>query len=56
LSDDLVKTEKTLLLERLQYLWAAAANSCGNALPEVVDEIRNIEKLLSRFEKFDETP
>ena len=45
------RTQKEALMERLQYLWAAASNSCGSALPHVLAEIKDIEKKLSELEE-----
>ena len=34
------------LTERLQKLWVQAANSCGAATAQVVEEIQELERLL----------
>jgi hypothetical protein len=39
------------LTERLQKLWVQATASCGSATPQLVDEIRELERMLNEMEK-----
>jgi uncharacterized protein YoaH (UPF0181 family) len=43
-------TTKEQLTERLQKLWVQATSSCGKATPQVLDEIREIEKRLDALD------
>jgi hypothetical protein len=38
------------LTERLQRLWIQATASCGSATPQLVEEIRELERLLKEIE------
>jgi hypothetical protein len=38
------------LTERLQKLWVQATASCGSATPQLVEEIRELERLLKEME------
>jgi 16S rRNA U1498 N3-methylase RsmE len=38
------------LTERLQKLWIEATASCGSATPQLVEEIRELERLLQEME------
>ena len=39
------------LTERLQKLWVQATASCGSATPQLVEEIRELERLLKEMEE-----
>jgi len=39
------------LTDRLQKLWVQATASCGSATPQLVEEIRELERLLKELEK-----
>jgi hypothetical protein len=39
------------LTDRLQKLWVQATASCGSATPQIVEEIRELERLLKELEK-----
>ncbi len=41
---------KEQVLERLQFLWAQASNSCGKVLPPVLAEMKELEKQLEELE------
>jgi len=38
------------LTERLEKLWVQATSSCGSATPQLVGEIRELERLLQEME------
>jgi hypothetical protein len=38
------------LTDRLQKLWVQATASCGSATPQLVEEIRELERLLKELE------
>jgi hypothetical protein len=38
------------LTDRLQKLWVQATASCGSATPQIVEEIRELERLLKDLE------
>jgi hypothetical protein len=38
------------LTERLQKLWVQATASCGSATPQLVEEIRELERMLKELE------
>ena len=40
--------KKEELEERLQLLWIRASSSCGGATSEILEEIREIERLMER--------
>ena len=42
---------KEQILERLQFLWAQASNSCGKAVPAVLEEMKDLEKQLEELDK-----
>jgi len=44
------RTEQQLT-ERLQQLWIQATASCGSATPQLVEEIRELERLLEETKK-----
>jgi hypothetical protein len=39
------------LTERLQKLWVQASASCGSATPQLVEEIRELERMLKELEE-----
>jgi hypothetical protein len=39
------------LTDRLQRLWVQATASCGSATPQLVEEIRELERLLKELEE-----
>jgi hypothetical protein len=39
------------LTERLQKLWVQATASCGSATPKLVEEIRELERMLKELEE-----
>jgi hypothetical protein len=39
------------LTERLQKLWVQATASCGSATPQLVEEIRELERMLKDLEE-----
>ena len=41
---------KEQLTARLEKLWVQAANSCGCAVPQAVEEIQELERLLQEME------
>jgi hypothetical protein len=43
-------TEKELT-ERLQKLWVQATASCGSATPQLVEEIRELERMLEELQE-----
>jgi len=47
-------TEKQLT-ERLEKLWVQATASCGSATPQLVEEIRELERMLKAKEDQKET-
>ena len=44
------------LTERLQKLWVQATASCGSATPQLVEEIRELERMLKEKEEQKEIP
>jgi hypothetical protein len=42
---------KEQAMERLQKLWIKASSSCGGATPQLVAEIREVEKVLKELEQ-----
>ena len=42
------------LTDRLQKLWVQATASCGSATPQLVEEIRELERLLKEMEEHKE--
>jgi len=42
-------TEKELT-ERLQKLWVQATGSCGSATPQLVEEIRELERMIEELQ------
>jgi len=43
-------TEKELT-ERIQKLWVQATASCGSATPQLVEEIRELERMLEELQE-----
>jgi hypothetical protein len=43
------------LNERLQRLWVQATASCGSATPQLVEEIRDLERQLENMRAKDQT-
>jgi len=43
-------TEKELT-ERIQKLWVQATASCGSATPQLVEEIRELERMLEALQE-----
>lgn len=39
------------LTERLQKLWVQATASCGSATPQLVEEIRELERMLQELQE-----
>ena len=44
------------LTERLQKLWIQATASCGSATPQLVEEIRELERMLKEEEEKKKIP
>jgi|GEM_PF-1801188 len=44
------------LTERLQKLWVQATASCGSATPQLVEEIRELERMLKEEEEKKKIP
>ena len=44
------------MTERLQKLWVQATASCGSATPQLVEEIREVERMLKEEEEKKKLP
>ena len=43
------------IIERIQKLWVQATASCGTATPQLVEEIRELERQLEEIQRKVET-